>query len=181
MSNSIIKSKDFWLSAILVAIVPLLAIDIVHHYLDWQKEVREELIVVVQNLYSFDRQQKATILDKVFERNRTLTFLFYVKSASIILLLVLGFYFFKRYWKQQRPKLFKPSLYTITLIVCFTLTKIFIINRINTNENIKERNAFNISIPRIERTPEIRYKIPSILLWLSSCCIGEGFKVNHAV
>lgn len=135
--NPIIQSKNFWLGAILIAIVPLLAIDIMQHYLDWQKEVREELIVVVQNLYSFDRQQKAAILDKVLERNQTLMFLFYVKSASIILLLVSGFYFFKCYWKERKPKLLKPLFYTIILMACFTLSKIFIVNRINTNENIK--------------------------------------------
>ncbi|WP_114789888.1 TlpA disulfide reductase family protein [Niabella yanshanensis] len=135
--KSIIEAKYFWLAAILIAVVPLLAMDIIQHYLDWQKEVREELIAVVQNLYSFDRQKKASILDKVFERNQMLMFLFYVKSFSIILLLILGFYFFKRYWREKKPKLWKPLFYTITLVACFTLTKIFIVNRINTNENVR--------------------------------------------
>ncbi|QOG02032.1 hypothetical protein [Flavobacterium sp. MDT1-60] len=132
-----IKSKYFWLAAIMIAIIPVLGIDITQHYLDWQKEVREELITVVQDLYSFNKQQKANILDKVFERNQTLMFLIYLKSFVILILLSCSFYFFKLYKKQQRPKLLKPLFYIIAIIVCFTLTKFFLINRITTNENIK--------------------------------------------
>lgn len=111
--------------------------DIAQHYLDWQKEVREELISVVQNVYSFDKQQKATILDKVFERNQTLTFLIYIKSFIIITLLPLSFYFFRIYKQQQRPNFFKPLLSTITLISCFILIKIFLVNGVITNNNIQ--------------------------------------------
>lgn len=132
-----IKSRYFWLAAIAIAIIPILSIDVAQHYLDWQKEVREELIVVVQNLYSFNKEQKASILDKVFERNQTLMFLIYVKSFVILILIVINFYFFRRYKRQESPKLLKPFFYTIIIVACFTLTKIFLINRINTDENIR--------------------------------------------
>lgn len=132
-----IKSRYFWFAAIMIAVIPLLGIDIIQHYLDWQKDVREELIEVVQNLYAFDKQQKASILDKVFERNQTLMFLIYIKSFTILILLLLSFYFFRLYKKQQKPKLIKPLLYTFIIIACFILIKVFLINKINTNENVK--------------------------------------------
>lgn len=132
-----IKSRYFWIAAIMMAVIPLLSIDIVQHYLDWQKEVREELITVVQNVYSFDKQQKANILDKVLERNQTLTFLIYIKCFSILVLLAFSFNFFRLYKQRQRPNFLKPFLYTITLISCFILIKIFLVNRVNTNDNIQ--------------------------------------------
>jgi thiol-disulfide isomerase/thioredoxin len=132
-----IKSRYFWLAAIAIAIIPILSIDIAQHYLDWQKEVREELIVLVQGLYSFNKQQKAKLLDKVFERNQTLMFLIYVKSFVILILLVFSFYFTKIYKRQESPKISKPFFYTLIFVACFTSIKIFLVNRINTNENIK--------------------------------------------
>jgi thiol-disulfide isomerase/thioredoxin len=132
-----IRSRHFWIAAIMVAVIPLLCIDIIQHYLDWQKEVREELISVVQNLYPFDKQQKAAILDKVFERNRQLTFWIYIKSFMIIICLLLSFYLFRIYKRQQKPKFLKPLLFTVALLCCFMLTKIFLFNRLNTNNNIQ--------------------------------------------
>src|SRR5205809_217761 len=130
-------SRNFWIAAIMLAIIPLLSMDIVQHYVDWKSEVREELIAVVQNLYSFDREQKAAVLDKVFERNETLTFLMYVKSFSILLLLFFSFYFFRRYKQLGRPGFFKPFLYSTVLISGFILIKIFLFNRVNTNDKIQ--------------------------------------------
>ncbi len=132
-----IKSRHFWIASIMMAIIPLLSMDIVLHYVDWKSEVREELISVVQNLYSFDREQKAIILDKVFERNETLTFLIYIKSFLILVLLSLSFFFFRRYKQQLKPNFFKPFLYTIILIAGFLLIKIFLVNRINSNDKIQ--------------------------------------------
>jgi len=132
-----IKSKYFWLATILIAIIPLLLIDLGQHYLDWKTEVREELITVVQNVYSFDRQQKANILDRVFDRNQTLMFLIYVKSFSVLILLAFSIYFLRLYTKQEKSKLLKPLFYTIAIATVFILVKVFLINRINTNEQIK--------------------------------------------
>ncbi|MCC6289825.1 MAG: redoxin family protein [Chitinophagaceae bacterium] len=132
-----IRTGKFWFGAIAFAIIPLLAIDIFLHYLDWQKEVREELIIVVQNLYSFDKQWKASILDNVFERNQTLMFLIYAKIFSMLILSVLSAYFFYIYKKEQRTTLLKPFFYTIIITACFIAVKLFLVTRINTNENIR--------------------------------------------
>lgn len=132
-----IKSHYFWLAALMAALIPFFIIDIVHHYLDWKKEVREELIIVVQNLYTFTKAQKANILDRVFERNQTLMFLMYFKSFVILLFMGGSSYFFWRYQKQEKPKLWKPLLYTIGMVACFLSIKIFVLNRLNSNENVR--------------------------------------------
>lgn len=132
-----IRSRYFWLAAVAAAIIPLLAIDIARHYIDWQKEVREELITVVQNLYSFSREQKAGILDKVLERNQALMFLIYIKSFAILILSALSFYFFKKYKQQQNSRLLRPLLYTIAMIACFIFAKLYLFASINTNKNIR--------------------------------------------
>ena len=132
-----IKSPYFWLAVIMTALIPCFIIDIVHHYLDWKKEVREELIIVVQNIYTFTKDQKANILDRVFERNQTLMFLMYLKSFAVLLFLGGSSYFFWRYQKQAKPKVWQPLLYTIGLMACFLSIKIFVLNTHNSNENVR--------------------------------------------
>ena len=171
-----IKSRNFWIAATLIAVLPLLAIDIIQHYLDWQKDVRWELIDTVQNTYTLDRQQKASILDKVFERNQTLTFLIYIKSFCSLIFLVFGIYFFKRYRQQQRPKFFKPFLYTITLMVCFVLAKVVVVNRINTSSDIHilTLNPADTSFKKLYED-NFKGKIVYIDFWGTTCgpCLAE--------
>jgi thiol-disulfide isomerase/thioredoxin len=171
-----IKSRYFWLAAILIAVIPLLGIDITQHYLDWQKDVREELIVVVQNLYPFNKQQKTSILDKVFERNQTLMFLIYMKSFAILILLAFSFYFFRLYKQQQKPKLLKPLFYTLVIIAFFTLTKIFLINRINANKNIRfiTMKAGTSSFKQLY-IDNFRDKVVYVDFWGTTCgpCLQE--------
>ena len=132
-----IRSGFFWIAAICLAIIPLLLIDIAEHRLSWQKEVREEIITVVQNEYFFDRQQKAAILDNVFERNQTLIFLMYSKGLASVLLLAPGIYFFRLYRRQQKASSWKPVVAVAALMVCFILVKVYLLNSINTNRNIQ--------------------------------------------
>ena len=170
-----IKSKHFWIAAIIIAFTPLLAIDITQHYVDWQKEVRGELINVVQN-YSFDREEKANVLERVFARNKTLTFLFYIKSFSILVLLLFSFYFFRQYYRNQKPTLFKPLLLTITLIACFIAVKVFLFNRVITNEKIKiltfrdEDSTFNKLYDA-----NFKGKVVYVDFWGTTCgpCLNE--------
>lgn len=125
------------MAAICLAVIPLLAIDIVQHSIDWKKEVREELITVVQDVYAFNRQEKAAILDKVFERNQTLGFLIYGKSISAIILLGLGLYFIRLYRGQWRPGSWRPALSIVTLMIMFVLVKVYVINPLQTNRHIR--------------------------------------------
>ena len=135
-----IKFASFWMAAICLAIIPLMVIDISQHYLDWKLEVREEIITVVQNVYSFDRQQKAAILDKVFERNQTLTFLIYGKTFLSLILLGSSFYFFRLYRKQKETGLLKPFFSAVALALFFMLIKIYGINPLDTNHAIQFLN-----------------------------------------
>ncbi len=171
-----IKSWRFWIAAALMALIPLLTIDIIQHYLDWQKDVREEIIIVVQNLYSFNRQQKASILDKVFERNQTLTLLVYVKSTAIIVSLVLSFYYFKLYKQRQPSNFLKSFLWTLSLMTCFVLLKVFVINKINTEKDIHllTLNPDESSLKRIY-DDNFKGKIVYVDFWGTTCgpCLAE--------
>jgi thiol-disulfide isomerase/thioredoxin len=171
-----IKSKLFWLAAICLAIIPLLVIDIAWHSIGWKKEVREEIITVVQNVYSFNRQQKAAILDKVFERNQTLTFLIYSKSFACIILAGLSFYFLRLYRRQQNPGLLKPAVAVAALIACFILVKLYLVNQINTNLNIQflTLNANDSSFQHLYNQ-SFRGKVLYIDFWGTTCgpCLQE--------
>ncbi|MFT3946376.1 MAG: redoxin family protein [Agriterribacter sp.] len=171
-----IRTGKFWFGAIAFAIIPLLAIDIFLHYLDWQKEVREELIIVVQNLYSFDKQQKANILDSVFERNQTLVFLIYTKIFSILILSVLSVYFFYIYKKEHRTTLLKPFFYTIIITACFIAVKLFLVARINTNENIRFITT-DTNFPSFQKLYADNFKgrVVYIDFWGTTCgpCLQE--------
>lgn len=117
-----IKSRRFWVAAIMLACIPLLCIDISEHVLDWEKDVREEMINVVQNVYDLSREQKAHILDNILERNYTLNMLIYVKVFLALALLIGGVWLFIKY-KRESGKIAKPLVFTFMLMVLFTGAK----------------------------------------------------------
>jgi len=171
-----IKVKSFWAAAICLAIIPLLIVDIAQHYLDWKTEVREELITVVQNIYSFDRQQKADILDKVFERNTTLTFLMYSKGFLSLILAGCSFYFFGIYRRQQNTGFLKPFFSAIALLLCFMLVKIYAHNQSATNRNIQflKVDPNDLTFERI-CSQNFKGKVVYIDFWGTTCgpCLQE--------
>lgn len=75
-----IRSKNFWVGAILFSIIPVLLIDISVHVIDWEKDVREEIITLVHDLNTYTKSQKTEALDVLLEREKTLNFLIYAKS-----------------------------------------------------------------------------------------------------
>ena len=103
-------------------------------------------------------------------------FLIYVKSFAILILLTFSFYFFRLYKKQQRPKLLKPLFYTIAIIACFTLTKVFLINRINTNENVRFL-TINRSTSSLQQlyNDNFKGKVVYVDFWGTTCgpCLQE--------
>ncbi len=132
-----IKSANCWLGALCLAIIPLLIIDISQHALDWQHEVREEIIIAVQNANNVSAQQKAQILDRAFERNQTLYFLMYAKAVSGIVLLGMAIWFFRLYGKEEYIAKWKPMVAITTLMTLFILTKVFVINPLKSTAHIQ--------------------------------------------
>lgn len=119
------KSKFFWFGAILLAIIPVLAIDITLHSLQWQKDVRGQIITVTQNVYPLDRQQKAAALDRVFEINKTILTLVSIKGLAILICLVLGIYFLRRYHQTVKSKLWLTIAGCVCLLICSVVGKLF--------------------------------------------------------
>jgi thiol-disulfide isomerase/thioredoxin len=111
------------LGAILLACIPILILDISLHYMSWQKEVREQLIYAVQNVYNFSKEQKAEILDKAFENNKVLTWLIAIKSVLCLAFLFVGIYLLRLYVKKEKPPVFKPVITGISLGIAFLAIK----------------------------------------------------------
>ena len=63
-----IRSRNFWIGIVSLAIIPLLLIYIGEHRIDWEKEVWNETIYLVQSVYPCDKQQKAIILDTLKDK-----------------------------------------------------------------------------------------------------------------
>jgi ABC-type Fe3+ transport system permease subunit len=120
------KSRFFWFGAILLAIIPVLAIDITLHNLQWKKDVREQIINVTQNVYPLDRQQKAVALDRVFEINKTILTLVSIKGLAILICLVLGIYFLRRYHQAVKSKLWLTTAGCVCLMICSVIGKLFL-------------------------------------------------------
>lgn len=117
------RSKLFWAASIMLAVIPILCIDIAEHRLAWEKDVREEMINVVQNVYDLNREQKAHILDNILERNHTLNMLIYLKSFLAGGLLIAGVWLLIKY-KRASGEILKPLAVTVLLMVLFTGAKL---------------------------------------------------------
>ncbi len=117
------KSLYFWLAAIMLGLIPVFGMDIAEHQLDWEKNVREEMIEVVQNGSSFTRAQKAEILDNILSQNHTLNLLIYIKSFLIVILLVAGIYLIVTYAKASQRGMLKPIGAALLLMVTFVGVK----------------------------------------------------------
>lgn len=170
-----LKSINFWVVAISLAAIGWLAIDIVKHNLDWQKDVREELIITVQNMYSFNKEEKAKILDKVFERNQTYMFAIYVKCFLIVILLVAIPLFLRRLKKIEGFHIVKALGYSAILAAFVLSIKILFINRINTNDKIQFlSNAKAASIQELYNT-NFKGKVVYVDFWGTTCgpCLEE--------
>lgn len=171
-----IKSKYFWVAAILLAIVPLLLIDITEHYLSFKKEVREELIMVAQDVYNFDKEHKAQILDRAFERNQVLNFLIYTKSFLCLISLALCFYFFRAYRTKKKSGILKPTLFSVIVICLFVSAKFLSVSLVNNNDKIKFFSLPNNAITLDQLIHEhFNNKVVYVDFWGTTCgpCLME--------
>lgn len=170
-----IRSKNFWRGIVSMAIVPLLLIDIGEHRIEWEKEVWNETIYLVQSVYSYDKQQKAVILDRIFDENKTLMFLMYVKGFSSVVLLIASLYFFRLYRRQSSPGFWKPVLSGMAVAVIFIAAKL-LVAQVNTNRNIQiiQMASGEQSVEKLF-TGHFKDKVVYIDFWGTTCapCIEE--------
>jgi thiol-disulfide isomerase/thioredoxin len=120
-----IKSKYFWIGAILLAIIPLLMLDIPNHYIDWRRDVHDERVYVTQNTYAYTPQQKTQILEQISASNKSLLTLMCIKGFSSILLFGLCIYFFRKYCIIQKDSKRKAVLTCAVLLVLIITAKLY--------------------------------------------------------
>lgn len=120
-----IRSKLFWTGAVLLAIIPLLLLDIPKHYVDWERDVHDEMITVAQNSYNYTVQQKASILDQVLQSNKELMALMYVKGFAAFLLLCFGGRYLYLYFKTDKSARGKAIAICCMLMLLTSGLKLF--------------------------------------------------------
>ncbi|MGK6352467.1 TlpA family protein disulfide reductase [Parapedobacter sp. DT-150] len=177
MSTYMIQSRNFWIASVLLAIVPLLAVDITENLLAWQKDVREELINVVQDVDNvFDRQQKAVILDEVFERNQELSTSILLNALVSVMLLLVACYFFNRYRKTGNVKLVSAVFMCLVMITLLMALKVF-----SASLFIKNQGIQFVNIPKTDSTlhaligTHFSGKVVYVDFWGTTCgpCLTE--------
>lgn len=171
-----IKSKFFWIGAILLATIPLLLIDVTKHTLSWKTEVHDEMIYAVQNTYGFTVQQKADILDRILESNKTLMAATYIKSFISIIFFVLSLYFFRRFAKTEKVNFLKPLITCIALIVCFVSVKMFLLPNFHRDQKVKfvELQPNENNLTNLYHT-NFKGKVVYVDFWGTTCgpCLEE--------
>jgi len=171
-----IKSNFFWIGAILLALIPLLIMDVPKHYIDWTREVHDEIIEVVHGNYSYSKTQKTTLLDNILNSNQTLMAYMYIKSFLSLILLVSSIYFFSRYSKQKETSFWKASLITITLTGCVVALKVFTWINFQGNSAVKLLNlsAQDTTLSAIYNS-NFKGKVLYVDFWGTTCgpCLEE--------
>jgi thiol-disulfide isomerase/thioredoxin len=179
-----IKSRYFWAGAILLAIIPMLIMDLSEHYVAWQKEVREPIIEVVQNFSNISRAQKAEMLDTIFEKNQSLIQLSALKGFVILVLLLSGIYLLRRYAKTEKPSFLKPALTIAGLVVVFIVAKISLAITVNTEPGAKfiTVDAGEASFKSIINK-NFKGKVVYVDFWGTTCgpCLIEFDNFTHPV
>lgn len=179
-----IKSRCFWAGAILLAIIPMLMVDLSEHYVAWQKEVREPIIEAVQNFANVSRAQKAGMLDTIFKRNQNLIQVSALKGALILILLFAGIYLLRRYVKTEKAIFLKPALTIMSLMIVFMAAKISLAMAVNTEPGAKfiTVDAGETSFKSIINK-NFKGKVVYVDFWGTTCgpCLMEFDNFTHPV
>ena len=116
-----IRSRNFWLGTLSLAIIPLLLIDIAQHTVDWTKDVHNEILSLVYHQEVFNAAERVSMLDNIFDQNRSLGLQLILKSVLGLVLLCASIYFFRRYGKERKDYWLKPSLLGMAAVVLFLM------------------------------------------------------------
>lgn len=177
-----IRLRYFWAGAILLAIIPMLILDISEYYVAWQKEVREPIIEIVQNFGDLSKTQKAEVLDNVFAKNQSLIQLSIIKGALSLILLFASVYLLNRYAKTQQPNFLKPALSIVGLTVVFIVAKISYALAMNTvtGTNFVTVDAGGTSFKSIINK-NFKGKVVYVDFWGTTCgpCLMEFENFTH--
>lgn len=171
-----IKSKLFWAGTFLLAIIPLLVMDIPKHYMDWTREVHDETIEAVWNSYNFTKEQRATVLNHILDANRDLMAAMYLKGFAGAVLLFLSIYFFVRYSKQGNRFFGKPLGISLVLLLCVISAKAYSWYSFGGDERIKilSYTAADTSLSNLYNT-NFKGKVVYVDFWGTTCgpCLEE--------
>ena len=168
----------------MLAVIPMLILDISEHYIAWQKEVREPIIEVVQNFSNVNKPQKAEILDRIFEKNSSLIQLSALKGGISLVLLLVGIYQLSKYARQERPMFLKPALAIVSLVIMFMALKIFFSMAVNAEPGSRfiTVNAGETSFKNIINK-NFKGKVVYVDFWGTTCgpCLLEFDNFTHPV
>jgi thiol-disulfide isomerase/thioredoxin len=171
-----IRSKLFWTGAILLAIIPLLALDIPRHYLDWRRDVRDESYFVAKNSFNYSAQQKAAILQQVPKSNSELKKLMYSKGIACFLLFCAGIYLLFAYLKVEKNHTWQALAICVVLGMVTTGVKLLSWISYSGDQQIKllEVSTGDISLDKIYRD-NFKGKVVYVDFWGTTCgpCLEE--------
>lgn|GEM_PF-718304 len=131
-----IKSRNFWMGTLSIAVIPTLLIDIAHHTVDWTKDVHNEIINLAYHQEIFSADEKKSLVESIFDQNQSLGLQLILKSILCVVLLGGAIYFIRRYRKERKENMLKPSLFIIATVFFFLSIKVFVMPRMIFNSDI---------------------------------------------
>lgn len=171
-----IRSLSFWIGALLLAVIPLLVMDIPGHYMDWTREVHDEMIITVHNQYNLSKTEKADILDNILDANKTLMAAMYLKGFAGLILLAMAIYLFIRYSRKYSGPRLKASGIVVALLLISVSLKLYSWTAFGGNGNIRLLNlsAGDTTLNAIYQS-HFKGKVVYVDFWGTTCgpCLEE--------
>lgn len=170
------KSLSFWAAAVLLALVPIFIVDISEHYLSYRKDVREEFILVAQDVYAFTRDQKAQILDAALSKNVELNFLMYTKGFLCLVFVAGGVALLIRVHRNLSVRWSKLIVATFIVMVVIAAAKVAFVFSAKGSDNIHFIEAQNpTSLNDLITAANLKSKAVYVDFWGTTCgpCLME--------
>jgi thiol-disulfide isomerase/thioredoxin len=171
-----IRSRFFWIAAVAFAAIPLITLDIPKHYVDWTREVHDEMIITVYNQYKLSANEKTAALDNILYANKTLMAMMYLKSFVGAVLLFVSVYCFTRYSREQNKAGWRAVGVTFVLLVCAVGIKVYSWTSFSGNDKIKllSLSPADTSVTAIYNS-HYKGKVLYVDFWGTTCgpCLEE--------